>query len=149
MNDLAHGQNPNRSGGQLVPAAQSLPSPVDAYGLPAGYGAAFAEAPEPLQVKLLEIWRILNKRKWIIFGIAASLVAVNAIRTLMQTPMYTATVRLQIEREAKIIEGGDVTPNAPDYEFWQTQLQLLRSRMMALRVAPWSREADDPGNRNS
>ena len=53
----------------------------------------------------------------------------------METPLYTATVRLQIERAARIIESGNVMPEAPDYEFMETQYELLRSHMMAERVA--------------
>ena len=44
-------------------------------------------------------------------AIVAAFVSLSAVRTLMQTPLYTATVRLQIDRNvAKIVEGGDVTP---------------------------------------
>jgi succinoglycan biosynthesis transport protein ExoP len=144
MNDQASGPTRNSAGGQLVPTTQTLPRITDPYGPPPDYGAAGVEASEPFRLKLLETWRILNKRKWLILGIAASLIALNTIRTLMQTPLYTATVRLQIEREAKIVEGGDIMPDAPDYEFMQTQLQLLRSFMMAHRVASVLRLEKEP-----
>ena len=53
----------------------------------------------------LEIWRIVYKRKWLIVGIAAAIFAIGAVRTLMQVPLYTATVRLQIDRNvAKIVK---------------------------------------------
>ena len=56
-----------------------------------------AEESEPSGLNLLEYWRILYKRKWLILGIAAAFVVLGAVRTLMQTPVYTSTVRLQID----------------------------------------------------
>ena len=95
----------------------------------------------------MNIWRILNKRKWLILGIAAAFVVLAAVRTLMQTPLYTATVRLQIDRNvAKIVQGDNVMPveDASDFEFMQTQYELLQSRTMAERVASALRLGDDP-----
>ena len=98
MNDQASGPNANpNTGGQLIPAAQTLPAMLDPYGPLAGYGGAVANAQELVGLKLFEIWHILNKRKWLILSIIAACLALNAVRTLMQTPIYTATVRLQID----------------------------------------------------
>ena len=136
MNDQANAPNGNkRNGGQLVPASQALPALPDPYGSLALYPGAAVDAPQLFGLSLYDCWRILNKRKWLILGIVAAFVTLTAVRTLMETPLYTATVRLQIERMARIIESGNVTPEAPDYEFMETQYELLRSRMMAERVA--------------
>ena len=103
MNDQASGPNgAPKTGGQLIPAAQILPTTFDPYGPLAGYGGLEANAPELVGRKLLEIWRILNKRKWLILSIAAAFLAFGAVRTLMKTPLYTATVRLQVDRPANI-----------------------------------------------
>ena len=60
-------------------------------------------------VKIFDYLRIINKRKWLILGITLSFVALSAVRTLMQTPLYTATVRLQIDRNvAKVVESGNI-----------------------------------------
>ena len=55
----------------------------------------------------------------------------------MTTPLYMATVRLQIDRNvAKIVDSGNVLPvEGSDAEFFRTQQELLRSRAMAERVA--------------
>ena len=104
MNDQASGPNANpNTGGQLIPAAQTLPAMLDPYGPLAGYGGAVANAPELVGLKLFEIWRILNKRKWLILSIVAACLALNAVRTLMQTPIYTATVRLQIDPVSNLV----------------------------------------------
>ena len=89
---------------------------------------ARADEPEIFGVKLLDYWRIFYKRKWLILGITAAFVAITAVRTLMETPLYTAAVRLQIDRSAaKMVESGNVTPvESGDYEFMRTQYQILR-----------------------
>ena len=54
----------------------------------------------------------------------------------MQTPLYTATVRLQIDvSAAKVVESGNVAPEDSGAEFMRTQYELLSSRTMAERVA--------------
>ena len=106
-----------------------------------------ADAPEPSASISSKYWRILNKHKWLILGIAAAFVVLAAVRTLMQTPLYTATVRLQIDRNvAKIVKGDNVMPaeDASDFEFIQTQYELLRSGTMAERVASALRLGEDP-----
>src|SRR5262249_186317 len=66
---------------------------------------------------------------------AASL-ALGAVRTLMQTPIYTATVRLQVDRPMNIVErGNDVVQQGSDFEFMKTQYELLGSYSMPERVA--------------
>ena len=112
MNDRANEPNGNRqTAGQLIPAAQSVPAMRDPYGPLVGYPGTVADAPEPFWLNLLEYWRILNKRKWLILSIAAAFVVLAAVRTLMQTPLYTATVRLQIDQNvAKIVQGDNVMP---------------------------------------
>jgi polysaccharide biosynthesis transport protein len=61
--------------------------------------------------KLFEYWRIFRKRKWVILSVAAACLTIGILITLIATPLYTATVRLQIDRNvAKIVEGGNITP---------------------------------------
>ena len=134
MNDQAAIPNDSHgSGGQLVPTAQSIPALRDAYGRLAGYGGSVTEEPEQLGLTLLEYWRILYKHKWLILSITAAFIVLSTVRTLMQTPEYTSTVRLQIDPLSNVVKGGDVEP-AEDYDFMQTQYELLRSRTMAERV---------------
>jgi len=140
-NDQANGPNDNRnSAGQLIPAAPgAVPATFDPYGPLGGYRGTTADEPELFGLKLLDYWRILNRRKWLILGITAAFIALSGVRTLMQTPLYTATVRLQIDPNvAKIVESGNVTPiedGGEDSEFMRTQYQVLQSRTMAERVA--------------
>ena len=110
--NLAKDPNREPEGGQLVLAAQSLPARADPYGMLAGYPATGAETPGHSYLDIiLEIWRIVYKRKWLIVSIAAAIFAIGAVRTLMEVPLYTATVRLQIDRNvAKIVNTEGVMP---------------------------------------
>ena len=85
-------------------------------------------------LNIREYLRILNKRKWLILAIAAAFIVISAVRTLMETPLYVSTVRIQIEHEAKVVENGSIEPSYSDYEFMQTQIELLEGRAMAARV---------------
>ena len=125
----------NRAG-HVVPIAQGLPAVSGGYG-PPGYPIEFNENPEPAGLNLLlDFWRIVKKQKWLIIGIAAAFVAISAVRTLMETPLYTATVRLQVDPVLKIVERGDVAPaESSASAFMRTQYELLSSRTMAKRVA--------------
>ena len=86
------------------------------------------------------------KRKWLIVSIAAAILAIGAVRTLMKVPLYTATVRLQIDRNvAKIVNTEGVLPvENGDYDFMRTQYELLKSRNMAERVVSSLTLGDDP-----
>ena len=135
MNQDFNGQGDSRFAGQqlVVPAAQSLPAPYDPYGPARGYGTATSDEPEVFGVKIFEYWRIINKRKWLILGITLSFVALSAVRTLMQTPLYTATVRLQIDRNvAKIVESGNIDP-VEDCRYSSSCARSIRS----WKAAPW------------
>jgi uncharacterized protein involved in exopolysaccharide biosynthesis len=64
----------------------------------------------------------------------------------MMTPLYTSTIRLQIDRNAaKVVEDGSVTTPAEgkDSEFLRTQYELLQSRSLAERVASAAHLAED------
>ena len=114
----------------------------------------YAEAPPPnggtfeadqFDIDIREYLRIFNKRKWVIVAIAGTIVALAGLATLMMTPLYTATLRLQIDRNvAKIVESGNVTPaEGADMEFLKTQYELLQGRSLAERVAVSLRLGDD------
>src|SRR5262245_33336019 len=136
-----------REAGKLVPASHAeLPATRDPYGSLGAYGASPADAPGSLRLKLLMYWRIANKRKWVIISILGAFLALGALKTLMETPLYTTGVRLQIERNAaKIVESGNITPTEGnwDLDFLRTQYELLKSRAMGERVASELRLADD------
>jgi capsular exopolysaccharide synthesis family protein len=136
------------SQGRLVPAVRNVPAtrdPYGAYGDVGAYMGGVSEAPDGFRFDLREYWRIFNKRKWVILSVLVAVVALGAVRTLMQTPLYTATVRLQIDRQAaEIVKGGGVIPTrGNDWEFLKTQYELLKSRALAERVASTLKLGDE------
>ncbi|HZA01886.1 MAG TPA: exopolysaccharide transport family protein, partial [Hyphomicrobiaceae bacterium] len=131
---------------RLSPAPPPVPGALDLYRPASAYGARSPDAPGNLGPTLLEYWRIINKRKWVIVSILAAVFALGALRTLMTTPLYTATARLQIDRNVtKVVEGGNISPiEGSDPEFQRTQFELIQSRAMAERVVSALKLGDDP-----
>lgn len=130
---------------RLVPAdqkravAQESVAPPPAY----GYGYSNGSDEQDLTRELLEYWQIFYKRKWLIAAIVLACVALAGLGTLMMTPLYTATVRIQIDREApKVVEGGNVTPSETGYDYLKTEYERLQSRAMAERVVSSLRLAE-------
>ena len=95
----------------MLPAPQHLPAIRDPVWALAGYPSTAAEAPGILvrRASYSRFWRIVYKRKWLIAQHRRSpSLPLARVRTLMQTPLYTATVRLQIDRNiAKIVRRSD------------------------------------------
>ena len=89
------------------------------------------------EIDLLAYWRILVKRRWLILGVVAAAAALSLVLTLMTTPLYRATVVMQIDNEQQeIMQLGGFAGSFSrwDPEFLETQYQLLRSRALAERV---------------
>lgn len=90
------------------------------------------------EIDLLAYWQILQKRRWLVFGVIASILALTLLITLLTPPVYRATATLQIDREAMQIvqvEGMQAPEAASGGDFYQTQYELLRSRALAERTA--------------
>lgn len=108
-----------------------------------GEGTLAAEAPAvPV---LTQYFRIAYRWKWLIVGSVAIALLAGILFTLLATPLYTATTRIEINREAtRVVNVQTVEPetSAVDQEFYQTQYGLLRSRSLAERVARQLRLAD-------
>src|SRR5580704_8172499 len=130
----------------VIPAVQSAPAARNPYSSAVGayMGPATDSSPD-FQINLLDYLHILVKRRWLILSVVAASLVLTILITLMQTPLYTSTIRLQIDRQvAKIVEGGNITPiEGPDLEFMKTQYELLEGRTMAERVASALKLGDD------
>lgn len=86
---------------------------------------------------LLDYWHVLLKRRWIIYTSVAVAVTTVMLGSLLMVPTYTATCRLQIERDVpNVLPFQQVTPRDPDYlwDFYETQYGLIRSRRVAREV---------------
>lgn len=108
--------------------------------------AGSAEETNQLPV-VSQYLKIALRWKWLILGAVAFALILGVLFTLLSTPQYTATTRLEINREgSRIVNVADVQPDTSDIdlEFYQTQYGLLMSRSLAQRVATQLRLADNP-----
>ena len=140
-------QDPNAKAGAVMAASQTAVAIRDPYMSSVGYyGVPQMEAGSNFRLDLLEYLNIAIKRRWLILSIVGAALVIAVLRTLMQTPLYTSTVRLQIDPQAtKIVESGNITPyEGPDLEFQRTQYDLLQGRTMAERVASTLKLGVDP-----
>jgi len=87
---------------------------------------------------LLDYSRILIKRRWLILLVFFATVAYTAFKTFTETPMYTATVQILIERQTPHYIDQPGASSQYDYsgeEFYQTHYKLLESPALAKIVA--------------
>lgn len=88
-------------------------------------------------INLREYWAIIVKRKWTVISFFLIVLIAVVTATFLMTPVYRASLTLQIERNvAKIVEFKNVRPDeaSQDKDFYQTQYELLKSRTLAERV---------------
>ena len=88
---------------------------------------------------LRDLLRIVLKRKWWILSVALVMLIGATLVTLMETPLYRATTTIQIDRVAqRVVDYRDASGVAEqifdDGQFFQTQIELLRSKALAERV---------------
>ena len=94
------------------------------------------------EIDLLEYWRVVLKRKWVLLTFAAILVAFVAVLSFTATPLYKATATILIdEPSASLVNIQDVLNYGGYYQtdylgtYFNTQLKLLASRSLAERVS--------------
>lgn len=83
---------------------------------------------------LLEYWTILRKRGWVVISVVLVSVALAALITARQKPMYSAVGRIAVNRESAVnlgtkdpqfvIDGNDGSDYSVDIE---TQIKVLQS----------------------
>lgn len=91
------------------------------------------------EIDLRELWSVLKRRKGTILLIAALVFVATLLITLMMTPIYRASITLQIDPEDKQLLNFDVEASTTarplnDKDFYQTQYELLKSRTLARRT---------------
>lgn len=91
------------------------------------------------EIDLLDYWRVILKRKWVLIAFAGSLVLFTGIFSFMETPLYRSTTTVMIEDDTSRMFSIDDTfssrtPVVRDMRFFNTQLRLLKSKSLAERV---------------
>ena len=80
---------------------------------------------------------LVLKYRWLILAFCTVALGIGFVTTFTSTPIYQATVSIQIDRQAPRVVKTETQPDYGDDSdrFYQTQFDLLRSRMLAERVA--------------
>ena len=133
--ELPKSANPEpRPPGQALaerPAGVPIPAPPP-------QAQTVEEESEGDELNLRELWQVIVKRRWTILIFALIVVTAVVTATFLMTPIYRASLTLQIDREdIKIVQTGEVTPEESGrggQDYYQTQYELLKSRSLALRV---------------
>jgi len=143
--ELPKSANPEpRPPGQALaerPAGVPIPAPPP-------QAQTVEEESEGDELNLRELWQVIVKRRWTILIFALIVVTAVVTATFLMTPIYRASLTLQIDREdIKIVQTGEVTPEESGrggQDYYQTQYELLKSRSLALRVVNQLGLADLP-----
>jgi capsular exopolysaccharide synthesis family protein len=98
--------------------------------LPAG------TAPEGQAAQLLDMLRIVARYRWQVAGMAAIFAVLGTVAAFSATPVYRATLVILIESQAERVAPVEEVydPGFRSYEYYGTQMELLRSRDLAARV---------------
>lgn len=108
-------------------------------------GAPAAPASDTIPI-IRQYLRIAMRWRYVILGVVAACVVLGLIGTLLMTPKFTASATIEISRESSQVtsfQGVERETSIADQEFYQTQYGLLRSRVLAERIAAQLRLVDD------
>ena len=110
-----------------------------------GFEDPYKEAMEETPL-LLQYWHAVLRHKIAIAIIVILCLLAGVVATLLMTPYYTATSRIEISREQENVtnvKGLEADTVGQNLEFYQTQYSLLEARSLAERVVRSQRLAMD------
>jgi capsular exopolysaccharide synthesis family protein len=83
-----------------------------------------------------EYLRVIGRHRFSIIGITMLFALLGMFHAAIQTPIYSASAMLQIEREAtRYIEAQELYgTSTQNFEYYQTQYAILRTRPLSARV---------------
>ena len=89
------------------------------------------------EVSIKDYLDVLLRRKWLVLGFLLLTFVTTAIFTLSATRIYKATATLEVSQEqAKVTKFEEVVAGEMrSQEYMQTQVGLLESKALAMRVA--------------
>lgn len=90
---------------------------------------------------------ILYARKWIILGVAFSIVAITLAINLMLPKEYTASATLVIDSKSKDPLTGQMIPSQLLPGYVATQVDVIKSRPVVNKVMEQNKIVDAPGTR--
>lgn len=91
------------------------------------------------EVDLLEYWRVIEKRKWVLISFVSAVLFFAVIFAFTAVPLYKARATILIEEDlSRVINIEDEFGNprqVTDMRAFNTQLEMLKSKNLAVRVA--------------
>lgn len=111
---------------------RALLDPDEAFG-------SYEEAGRSLQFDVREILMIIRRNALLIAGVIVLALVAGLTITLLTQPKYIATASIQIDQSTdRILNTEELQPSVASQDadrFLQTQVDVLKSRTMAVRVA--------------
>lgn len=99
-------------------------------------------------IDLHELWRILLKRKWTVFGVAAIVVTAALLSNLLMVPEYRSAATIEILPNLQILNIRDFEPEYVGMRgeglFMNSQQRILSSRALAEEVVRAEGVIDHP-----
>jgi capsular exopolysaccharide synthesis family protein len=89
------------------------------------------------EVHLLDYWRVIKKRRWIVLSIILTIVTIVTIKMYREPSIFEATGRLIINQQMplNLTKNKEATElYASDLQYLETQQNVLRSKELARRV---------------
>ena len=131
-----------------------MQSQLDMSAAPGGasYGYGAPHFDDALELLLARLWARAKELKYVLLFVVAGTILLGVAVTLLQTPQYNASARIEISR---IDAGSDASEDLRfdmqmrDRQYYETQYELLRSRFLAERVADAENFAQDPDFREA
>ncbi len=122
-------------------------SPNDMSVAPAGATGGVQQMDDALELLLQRLWQRAKELKYILLFVIAATILLGVAFTLLQTPEYQASSRIEISRLDAGAAGEDdmrLDIQMRDRQYYETQYQLLQSRFLAERVVEAENFAQDP-----
>lgn len=102
-----------------------------------GYGA-YRDFNSQEGSQLIDYWRAIRKRLWLVIGVAVLLTTLAAIYVARKPDLYRANAMVQVDLEqgnpALEVTDKPLRSSNPDPAYFNTQLQLLTSDSLLRRV---------------
>lgn len=120
--------------------ASALPAPP-AGSLETGAAATDGDELRGLQLDIRFLWAAIYRNRFFVIGIIIATIIAGVIMTVVATRIYLASTTVQIEQQSSAIiqqSNSSLEPTIEGQEvdrFLQTQVDIIRSRALAERVA--------------
>lgn len=86
------------------------------------------------ELHLLDYIRVIVRRRWVLIICFCTIMTSTAVFTFLKTPIYQATCRIRIYKEApKVLQFAEVAPKETG-EYMKSEVEELKSRSLAKKV---------------